>query len=40
MTSSTLAKASVRDRIKTWVSRFFGPWGVFFKGFITHPVMV
>ena len=22
------------------LSRFFGPWGVFFKGFIKHPVMV
>lgn len=40
MTFSTLAKATVRDRIKNGVSRFFGPWGVFFKGFIKHPVMV
>jgi phosphatidylethanolamine/phosphatidyl-N-methylethanolamine N-methyltransferase len=22
------------------VQRFFGPWGVFFKGFLKHPVMV
>jgi phospholipid N-methyltransferase len=40
MTSSTLAKAKVRDRIKSRVGRFFGPWGVFVKGFIKHPVMV
>jgi phosphatidylethanolamine/phosphatidyl-N-methylethanolamine N-methyltransferase len=40
MTSSSLAKTSLVDRIKTKVSRFFGPWGVFFKGFIKHPVMV
>ncbi|GAA3739224.1 rRNA adenine N-6-methyltransferase family protein [Sphingorhabdus rigui] len=30
----------MRDRIKAWASRFFGPWGIFFKGFIKHPVMV
>lgn len=40
MTSSTLAKTPLLDRIKNKVSRFFGPWGVFFKGFIKHPVMV
>jgi phosphatidylethanolamine/phosphatidyl-N-methylethanolamine N-methyltransferase len=38
--TSTLAKAPLLDRIKTRVSRFFGPWGVFFKGFVKHPVMV
>lgn len=26
--------------MKSRASRFFGPWGVFFKGFIKHPVMV
>jgi phosphatidylethanolamine/phosphatidyl-N-methylethanolamine N-methyltransferase len=40
MTSSSLVKTSVIDRVKTKVSRFLGPWGVFFKGFIKHPVMV
>lgn len=40
MTSSTLAKTPLLDRIKNKASRFFGPWGVFFKGFIKHPVMV
>jgi phospholipid N-methyltransferase len=38
--TSTLAKTPLLDRIKTRVSRFFGPWGVFFKGFVKHPVMV
>ncbi|MES2782258.1 MAG: methyltransferase domain-containing protein [Pseudomonadota bacterium] len=40
MISSSLAKRTVLDRIKARASRFFGPWGVFFKGFIKHPVMV
>jgi len=40
MTSSTLVKATLLDRIKARASRFFGPWGIFFKGFIKHPVMV
>lgn len=40
MTSSTLAKTPLLARIKNKASRFFGPWGVFFKGFIKHPVMV
>ena len=40
MTFSTLTKTTVIDRIKSRVSRFFGPWGIFFKGFIKHPVMV
>jgi phosphatidylethanolamine/phosphatidyl-N-methylethanolamine N-methyltransferase len=40
MTDSSLAITSRFDRIKTGVKRFFGPWGVFFKGFLKHPVMV
>jgi len=40
MISSTLAKSTVLNRMKSGASRFFGPWGVFFKGFIKHPVMV
>jgi phosphatidylethanolamine/phosphatidyl-N-methylethanolamine N-methyltransferase len=40
MTDSSLAISSRIDRIKHGVKRFFGPWGVFFKGFLKHPVMV
>lgn len=40
MTSSLLAKVQKLDRVKDRVGRFFGPWGVFFKGFVKHPVMV
>ena len=40
MTSSSLAKTQMLDRVKSRVSRFLGPWGVFFKGFVKHPVMV
>ena len=40
MNSSTLAKTPLLGRVKARISRFFGPWGVFFKGFIKHPVMV
>ncbi|MGL5837989.1 MAG: class I SAM-dependent methyltransferase [Sphingorhabdus sp.] len=40
MTDSSLALPARLERIKTSVQRFFGPWGVFFKGFVKHPVMV
>jgi phosphatidylethanolamine/phosphatidyl-N-methylethanolamine N-methyltransferase len=40
MASSTLSKTRMIDRVKTKITRFFGPWGVFFKGFLKHPVMV
>jgi phospholipid N-methyltransferase len=40
MISSTLTKSTVLNRMKSHAGRFFGPWGVFFKGFIKHPVMV
>lgn len=40
MPSSTLAKTAAATRLKQKVARFFGPWGVFFKGFVKHPVMV
>jgi phospholipid N-methyltransferase len=40
MISSTVAKSTVLNRMKSGASRFVGPWGVFFKGFIKHPVMV
>jgi phosphatidylethanolamine/phosphatidyl-N-methylethanolamine N-methyltransferase len=40
MPASAIAKSSLTSRIRTKLRRFFGPWGVFFKGFIKHPVMV
>ena len=40
MSASDVAGTSLTQRIKTRVSRFLGPWGVFFKGFVKHPVMV
>ena len=38
--SNSIAKTQIVSRIKTRLERFFGAWGVFFKGFIKHPVMV
>ena len=40
MPASDMASLTTGQRIKHRVSRFFGPWGVFFKGFLKHPVMV
>ena len=40
MNDGSVALTSKVERIKTSVKRFFGPWGVFFKGFLKHPVMV
>ncbi len=40
MTNGSLAIPARLERIKSSVQRFFGPWGVFFKGFVKHPVMV
>lgn len=40
MNDGSVALTSKIARIKTSVQRFFGPWGVFFKGFLKHPVMV
>ncbi|HMS19099.1 class I SAM-dependent methyltransferase [uncultured Sphingorhabdus sp.] len=40
MNNGSVALTSKIERIKTSVQRFFGPWGVFFKGFLKHPVMV
>jgi len=40
MSDSSIALASRFERIRDQVKRFFGPWGVFFKGFLKHPVMV
>lgn len=38
--TSSLAKTQLLDRVKSRVSDFLGPWGVFFRGFVKHPVMV
>jgi phosphatidylethanolamine/phosphatidyl-N-methylethanolamine N-methyltransferase len=35
-----MAKTQLLDRVRSRISRFVGPWGVFFKGFMKHPVMV
>ncbi len=38
--TNSIAKAPILDRIKLRAARTFGAWGVFFKGFLKHPVMV
>jgi phospholipid N-methyltransferase len=40
MTSTQLAREAMPDRIKRRMQRALGPWGVFFEGFLRHPVMV
>jgi phospholipid N-methyltransferase len=40
MTSTQLAREALSDRIKRRFQRALGPWGVFFEGFLLHPVMV
>jgi len=40
MNSSQLAQQSLKQRLKFRARRHLGAWGVFFKGFIKHPVMV
>jgi phosphatidylethanolamine/phosphatidyl-N-methylethanolamine N-methyltransferase len=40
MTDNSMAISARLDRVKHDIKRFFGPWGVFFKGFVKHPVMV
>lgn len=40
MSDSSVALISRFERITNSVKRFCGPWGVFFKGFLKHPVMV
>jgi phosphatidylethanolamine/phosphatidyl-N-methylethanolamine N-methyltransferase len=40
MNDSSLALSLRIDRMISGVKRFLGPWGVFFKGFLKHPVMV
>jgi phospholipid N-methyltransferase len=40
MTATELAQQDLAQRVKRRVKRLLGPWGVFFKGFVEHPVMV
>ena len=40
MTSTELAQVTLPHRIKRRIKRMLGPWGVFFEGFVKHPVMV
>ncbi len=40
MQQTDIAKAPLGQRIKLRLEQWAGPWGVFFKGFIKHPVMV
>ncbi len=40
MSSSSIVRTGLADRTKARVKRFFGPWSVFFNGFLKHPVMV
>lgn len=40
MSLSESADAPLLVRVKRKVSHMLGPWGVFFKGFLKHPVMV
>jgi len=40
MTSTELAREALAQRIKRKIKHSLGPWGVFFEGFLKHPVMV
>ena len=40
MTSTELAHEALPTKLKRRISRALGPWGVFFEGFLRHPVMV
>jgi phospholipid N-methyltransferase len=40
MDSMQTAPAPLAERVKRRVETMLGPWGVFFKGFLKHPVMV
>lgn len=40
MTGTELARGRISRRAKGDMGRMLGPWGVFFKGFLQHPVMV
>lgn len=40
MTSTEVAREALPRRVSRRIMRMLGPWGVFFEGFIEHPVMV
>jgi phospholipid N-methyltransferase len=40
MTSTELAREAPLRKIRRKIARALGPWGVFFEGFLQHPVMV
>jgi phospholipid N-methyltransferase len=40
MTGSELARQALPQRLGTRIRRTLGAWGVFFEGFLKHPVMV
>lgn len=40
MTSRDYAQDSLGRRARLRIKRLLGPWGVFFRGFVEHPVMV
>jgi len=40
MTSTQLAREALSQKVKRRIKRALGPWGVFFEGFLRHPVMV
>ncbi len=40
MNTSQLAREPIKQRIARRIKRLAGPWGVFFEGFVKHPVMV
>lgn len=40
MTSTELAREALPQRLKRKIRHALGPWGVFFEGFLRHPVMV
>ena len=40
MNSPELARTSLPQTLKRRLKRALGPWGVFFEGFVKHPVMV
>jgi phospholipid N-methyltransferase len=40
MTGTELARRALPQRLGTRIRRTFGAWGVFFEGFLKHPVMV
>jgi phospholipid N-methyltransferase len=40
MTSTQITREALVHRVKRRIKQTLGPWGVFFEGFLQHPVMV